>query len=607
MSTKEIPHLSQLIFERAKKYGKRAALYYRDDTTAKWNPISWNDLAMKVKLMAKALISLGVKPADKVGIFSQNMYQHIIADFANFSAKAVSVPMYATSTSEQIDYMVNDAEIENIFVGEKYQYETALKVLESSKYLKHIIVFDNSIDISGCPNAIYFDTLLTKSFGADIDAEFDKREQMCSEEDLMSILYTSGTTGQPKGVTLHQSNYTECIRIHAIRLAITTDKDTSMTFLPLTHVFERGWTYVCFFMGVTIYINHMPNEIQERITEVRPTLMCAVPRYWEKVYAAVRAKIDGSPTLIRNYFHWAIEVGRKYNLNYRKLGKRAPAGLAIKYKMFAKPLFKKVMVAAGIDRGKYFPCAGAKLADEINEFFHAIGINICYGYGLTESTASVCCFPPENKGYIIGSIGKIMPDLGVKISGEGEILLKGKTITRGYFKRPDANKEAFTEDGWFRTGDCGYIDMENNLYITDRIKDLFKTAGGKYIAPQMLENLVSDSRYVEQSVAIGNERKYVSMLIVPNFHDLKEWAAAKNLKFETKEDLIALPEVQAMYQEIINERNANLARYEQIKRFTLLPNVFTMEQGHLTNTLKIKRKVISELFAKEINAMYPVD
>ena len=557
--------------------------------------------------MGKALISLGIQPVDKIGIFSQNMYQHIVADFANFTAKAVSIPMYATSTSEQIEYMVNDAEISTIFVGEKYQYDTALKVLKDSKYLKHIIVFDNSIDITACEQAVYFDSLLTKSFGTDVDSEFDRRMNLCSEDDLMSILYTSGTTGQPKGVMLHQSNYTECIRIHSIRLAITTDKDTSMAFLPLTHVFERGWTYVCFFMGVTIYINHLPNEIQERVTEVRPTLMCAVPRYWEKVYAAVNAKIESSPRFMRGFFRWAIEVGREYNLKYKQQGKHVPAGIATKYKLFAKPLFKKVKVAAGIDHGKYFPCAGAKLADDINEFFHAIGVNICYGYGLTESTATVCCFPPENKNYVIGSIGRIMPDLGVKISSEGEILLKGKTITSGYFKRPDANKEAFTEDGWFRTGDSGYIDMDNNLYITDRIKDLFKTAGGKYIAPQMLENLVSDSRYVEQSVAIGNERKYVSMLIVPSFNDLSEWASAKGLKWGTKEELIALPEVIAMYQEIIDKRNAGLARYEQIKRFTLLSKVFTMEQGHLTNTLKIKRKVINELFAKEINAMYPND
>lgn len=604
---KQAPHLNKLVFEQAKRYGKRAALYFRDDETAKWMPLSWNDLALKVKLMGKALISLGVKPTDKVGIFSQNMYQHIVADFANFTAKAVSIPLYATSTAEQISYIVDDSQMDTIFVGEKYQFETAVKVLSTSKFLKRIIVFDNKVDITGCEQAVYFDSLLTKPFSDAVDAEYEKRSAMDSEDDLMSILYTSGTTGQPKGVTLHQYNYTECIRIHAIRLAITTDKDTSMAFLPLTHVFERGWTYVCMFMGVTIYINHLPNEIQERVLEVHPTLMCAVPRYWEKVYAAVNAKIDSSPGMLRKLFKWAIKIGYEYNLKYRKEGKHAPAGLATKYKLIAKPLFNKVKVAAGIERGKYFPTAGAKLSDEICEFFHAIGINICLGYGLTESTATVCSFPPENKHYVIGSVGKIMPDLGVKISNDGEILLKGKTITAGYYNRPDANAEAFTADGWFRTGDAGYIDMDNNLYITDRIKDLFKTAGGKYIAPQMLENLVSDSRYVEQSVAIGNERKYVSMLLVPSFKDLSEWATERGLKWKTKEELIKLPEVVAMYQEIIDKRNEGLARYEQIKKFTLLPNVFTMEQGHLTNTLKIKRKVIGELFAKEINAMYPVD
>jgi len=247
------------------------------------------------------------------------------------------------------------------------------------------------------------------------------------------------------------------------------------------------------------------------------------------------------------------------------------------------------------------------LSDEINEFMHAIGINVCYGYGLTESTATVSCFFPENRDYVIGSIGRIMPNLQVKISEEGEILLKGKTITAGYYKRPDANKEAFTSDGWFKTGDAGYIDMDNNLYITDRIKDLFKTASGKYIAPQLLEGIICDDKFVEQAAAIGNERKYVTMLIVPAFDILEPYAKEKGIKYESRADLIQNPEIVALYEDVIKNRTKELAKYEQIKKFTLLVKPFTMEQGHLTNTLKLKRKVINELFSKEIAAMYTED
>lgn len=600
-------HLSHLVFTQAKKYGDRPAMYFRDDNTKTWLPITWNESARQVRLIGKALISMDVKEGDRVGIFSQNMYEIIIADFANFSAKAASVPLYATSTAPQIEYIVNDAEIEYLFVGEQYQYDVAMEVQKTSKFIKKLIVIDPKVDLKGNKNAIRYSDLLLVGENANNDAEIDRRLAKTSEDDLMNILYTSGTTGTPKGVMLHQSNFTEAIRIHKERLYMTTDNDTSMAFLPITHVFERTWDYFCLGHGVKVYINRSPAEIQSTILEVRPTLMCAVPRYWEKVYAAINAKIESTPKLMQIFFKWAISIGRKRNLNYKRYGKRTPPDLGTRYKFFAKPLFKMVHKAAGLENCKYFPCAGARLSDEINEFMHAIGINICYGYGLTESTATVSCFFPENRDYVIGSVGRIMPNLQVKISEEGEILLKGKTITAGYYKRPDANKEAFTSDGWFKTGDAGYIDMDNNLYITDRIKDLFKTAGGKYIAPQLLEGIICDDKFVEQAAAIGNERKYVTMLIVPAFDILEPYAKEKGIKYESRADLIQNPEIVALYEDVIKNRTKELAKYEQIKKFTLLVKPFTMEQGHLTNTLKLKRKVINELFSKEIAAMYTED
>ncbi len=599
--------LSTLLSHQVKKYGKRAALYYRDALSKKWLPVSWNELCQKVETLAGALIQSNVKSEEKVGIFAPNMPEAIMADFANYAVHAVSVPMYATSTKSQIEFIVDDSEIGVIFAGEQYQYDIACKVLETSKTLHTVVAMSPSVDLRGIKGGISWKDYLEQGEMHPNTEIISQRRAMSSQEDLVNILYTSGTTGQPKGVMLHQSNYTEIMRTHNEILSMLNDKDTSMCFLPLTHVFERAWTYFCLQKGIAVYVNKDTAAIASIMPEVRPTVMCAVPRYWEKVYAAVQAKIESSPRLIQKLFRYSIKLGYKRNLEYKRFGKRSPMSIGIPYKFIAKPLFNKVKKVAGIDNGRLFPVAGARLSDEINEFLHALDIKICYGYGLTESCATVCCYDAHMKNYIIGSVGKIIPDLQVKISSEGEILLKGKTITAGYYKRPDANKEAFTEDGFFRTGDAGYLDMDNNLYITDRIKDLFKTAGGKYIAPQLLESLICDDAFVEQAVAIGNERKYVSMLIIPDYTALEPYAKNKGITYQSRAELIQKPEIIGLYEGIIHTLNKGLARYEQIKRFTLLEKPFTMEQGHLTNTLKIKRKVVNELFAKEIDAMYPND
>lgn len=597
-------HLSNLVQNGAEKYGERAALLYKEHDNGPWIELSWNRMYQETHQLSLALIQLGVCEHDTIGIFSQNLYQAIVCDFAAIGIHATVVPLYATSTASQIEYIAQDAEIKWLFVGEQYQYDTACEAAVHLPQLKRVIALDKAVVLQDKVPSVFYDDLLQTNAHTH-ENELNIRLSHCGEEDLISILYTSGTTGNPKGVTLHQYNYTEALRIHEERLAITTDKDTSIAFLPLTHVFERTWDYFCLEHGVTIYINHLPANIQQTVAEVKPTLMCSVPRYWEKVYAAINAKIESTPAIMRLFFRWAISIGHKYNLKYKRLGKHAPTILSLRYKCFARPLFKVVKKLIGIERGKYFPTAGARLSDEINEFLHAIGINICYGYGLTESTATVCCYLPENREYIIGSIGRIMPSVEVKISNEGEILLKGKTITAGYYKRDEANKESFTEDGWFRTGDAGYIDMSHNLYLTDRIKDLFKTAGGKYIAPQNIEGMLINDKYIEQAAVIGNEHKYVTALIVPNFAQLKAYAYEHKLSYNDSTDLLDLPQIAELFNERIALYNSKLARYEQIKKFTLLSKPFTMEQGHLTNTLKLKRAVINKLFAKEIALMYP--
>ena len=599
--------LSTLLSDQVKKYGKRAAMFYRDALSKKWLPVSWNEFYEKVETLAGALIESKVKSEEKVGIFAPNMPESIMADFANYAVHAVSVPIYANSTTSQIEFIVDDSEIGVIFTGDQYQYDIACEVLKTSKTLHTVVAMSSAVDLKGVKGGISLKDYLEIGKKNPNTEIINQRRALSTQDDLVNILYTSGTTGQPKGVMLHQYNYSEIMRTHNILLDMLSDKDTSMCFLPLTHVFERAWTYFCLQKGIQVYVNKDTAAIASIMPEVRPTVMCAVPRYWEKVYAAVQAKIESSPSLVQKLFRYSIKLGYKRNLEYKRYGKCSPMKIGLPYKLIAKPLFNMVKKVAGIDNGRLFPVAGARLSDEINEFLHALDIKICYGYGLTESCATVCCYDAHMRNYIIGSVGKIIPDLQVKISSEGEILLKGKTITAGYYKRPDANKEAFTEDGFFRTGDAGYLDMENNLYITERIKDLFKTAGGKYIAPQMLESIICDDALVEQAVAIGNERKYVSMLIVPDYTALEPIAKNKGINYTTRAELIQHPEIIALYEGMVNTRNQGLARYEQIKRITLLEKPFTMEQGHLTNTLKIKRKVVYELFAKEIDAMYPVD
>ncbi len=596
-------HLAHLVFEKAKQYGERAALHYRNDSTKTWVPISWNEIAKQVTFISKGLVSIGLEENQNVGIFSQNMCEIIIADFAIMGNHAVSIPLYATSTAPQIDFIVKDAEIGLLFVGEQYQYDVAMEVKKHSKFLKKIIAIDPNIDLKNDPENMYFFDLLLLGQTANNDDIVEKRKSKASENDLVNILYTSGTTGVPKGVMLHQYNYSGAIRIHKERLAEVTDKDTSMCFLPITHIFERAWTYLCLERGVQVYVNKRPIEIQQTILEVQPTLMCTVPRYWEKVYAAILEKMETLSPALKKIFTWAIQVGKVYNLEYYRHRKSAPILLRLKYILAEKLVFNKIKSAAGLTNLHFFPCAGSRLADDINEFIHSLGINLVYGYGLTESTATVSCYYSENKEYIIGSIGKIMPEVDVKISDQGEILLKGSTITAGYYKRPDANAESF-EDGWFKTGDAGYIDAANNLYITDRIKDLFKTAGGKYIAPQMLESRLSELKFVDQVAIIGDQRKFVTALIVPTFDTLKIYASNHNIPYQSIEELISHPDIIKFYSDCIKEQMKDLASYEQIKRFTLLPKAFTMEDGLLTNTLKLKRKEVAKVFENIIEKMY---
>ena len=595
-------HFAELIHRQAEKYGNRTALKHRDNATGKWLKISWREFSDKVMLTAKAMAEFGIKVQENIGVYSQNMPQCLYTDFGAYGNRVVSIPMYATNSPGQIEYIINDAKIRTLFVGEQLQYNNAFKVQKDSKYLERLVVFDPAVKMNPeDKTSIYFDDFLRLGDNAHAESTVKIRMTEAVPEDLATIIYTSGTTGESKGVMLPHSCYLEAMRIHDVRLPLVTDKDLSMSFLPMTHIFEKAWCYYCLHKGVTIAINQDPKMIQKTLPEVHPTLMCNVPRFWEKVYAGVHEKINSASTAMKKIFLDAIETGRKYNLEYKNKGIPAPCGLKLKFQFYNKTVFTLLKRVLGIERGRFFPVAGAPLSDTVNEFLQSVNIPIAYGYGLSETTATVCFYPEI--GFQFGSIGEVMPGVQVKIDpGNNEILVKGKTVMSGYYNKPEETKRAFTEDGFFRTGDAGRLEG-NTLFFTERIKDLYKTSNGKYIAPQAIEMVMSGDNYIEQIAVIGDQRKFVSALIVPAYPLLEKYAGEKGISFESREELVKNKDIIRFIEARVEEHQKNLASYEKIKRFTLLPEPFMMG-CELTDTLKLRRPVVLQKYATEIEAMY---
>ena len=595
-------HFAELIHRQAEKYGNRTALKHRDNATGKWLKISWREFSDKVMLTAKAMAEFGIKVQENIGVYSQNMPQCLYTDFGAYGNRVVSIPMYATNSPGQIEYIINDAKIRTLFVGEQLQYNNAFKVQKDSKYLERLVVFDPAVKMNPeDKTSIYFDDFLRLGDNAHAESTVKIRMTEAVPEDLATIIYTSGTTGESKGVMLPHSCYLEAMRIHDVRLPLVTDKDLSMSFLPMTHIFEKAWCYYCLHKGVTIAINQDPKMIQKTLPEVHPTLMCNVPRFWEKVYAGVHEKINSASPAMKKIFLDAIETGRRYNLEYKNKGIPAPCSLKLKFQFYNKTVFTLLKKVLGIERGRFFPVAGAPLSDTINEFLQSVNIPIAYGYGLSETTATVCFYPEI--GFQFGSIGEVMPGVQVKIDpGNNEILVKGKTVMSGYYNKPEETKRAFTEDGFFRTGDAGRLEG-NTLFFTERINDLYKTSNGKYIAPQAIEMVMSGDNYIEQIAVIGDQRKFVSALIVPAYPLLEKYAGEKGISFESREELVKNKDIIRFIEARVEEHQKNLASYEKIKRFTLLPEPFMMG-CELTDTLKLRRPVVLQKYATEIEAMY---
>ena len=595
-------HLSVLVHEQAKQYGDREEIIYKEFGGSEWKSLSWNQLSDTVKQVSNALLNLGVKVQENIGIFSNNCAQYLYCDFGAWGVRAVTIPFYATSSEQQIQFMVNDASVRFLFVGEQEQYDKAHRIFALCPTLERIIIFDKTVRISSHdPNALYFEDFLKLGEGLPRQSEVETLLKQASMDDLANILYTSGTTGDSKGVMLSHEQYYAALKGNQEVVPVGED-DRVLNFLPFAHIFEKGWALLGMSVGARMIVNTYPQEVQQSMRETNPTSMSSVPRFWEKVYTGVMEKIDNAGALQRKIFQNALRVGRKHNIEYLSRGKRPPLMLHLEYEAINKTLFSMVRKELGLTNPNIFPTAGAAISPNIEEFVHAIGLNMVAGYGLTESLATVSC-DQLDKVYTIGSVGRPLSVVDVKISDEGEVLLKGKTITKGYYNRPDLNDSTFTADGYFRTGDCGYL-KDGELFLTERIKDLFKTSNGKYIAPQMIESLLLVDKYIDQIAIIADQRKFVSALIIPEYRLLEEYARKNGIDFETREDLCANEKIHDMMQERIETLQQQLAHYEQVKRFTLVAHHFSMENGELTNTLKLKRRVINENYKEEIEKMY---
>ena len=595
-------HLSVLVQKRAAQYGDREALIYKDFGGDRWKSCSWNRFAATVKTVSNALLNLGVQVQENVGVFSQNCKEYLFCDYGAWGIRAVTIPFYATCSEQQIEFMINDAKVRVLFVGEQEQYDKAHRVRTLCPTLERIVVFDRTVSLNADDrNTLYFEDFMKMGEGLPRQTEVNQRYKEANRTDLANILYTSGTTGNSKGVMLTHGQYMAAIDAN-LKCVRVSEKDRILNFLPFAHIFEKAWAALGVTVGATLIVNTDPREVQKSMRETHPTSMCAVPRFWEKVLIGVEQKIESYNSVMRRLFHNALAIGRKHNVECVSRGKKPSPILHLQYEMVNKTIFSLIRKELGLENAHIFPTAGATVAPHVEEFVHSIGLDMVVGYGLTESLATVSC-DHLDKPYTMGSVGRLIDGIELKISEEGEVLLKGPTITPGYYNREDLTAAAFDEEGYFRTGDAGYM-KNGELYLTDRIKDLFKTSNGKYIAPQMIESKLLVDRYIDQIAIIADERKFVSALIVPDYALLEEYARTNDIAFGSREQLCADTRIYRMMMERIATIQQQLAHYEQVKRFTLLPRPFTMAEGELTNTLKLKRQVIYRNFSDEIEKMY---
>lgn len=590
-------HLALMIRSRVKKYGD-SKIAVRHKVYGEWEAFTWAQFGELIDACAKGLLELGVKEKDFVGIFSQNRVEWAVSDYASFSVRAASVPVYATNSAAELKYIVDHAEIEILFVADQVQYDKAMSIFDSSPSLRKVIVYDRNADVEKSDRVMKWDDFLELGRRSDKNKELEERISRLESDDLSTLIYTSGTTGQPKAVMLTHKGWFAMLFGTGYHIPIV-DTDVNLAFLPLSHVFERAWSYFILCGNGQVDYCHDTKALEQFLVESRPHYMCSVPRLWEKIYAKVKEGINQAPPEQQKAFEWALKVGGEYHGHLRDQKPISPE-LQQEYDKADKLVLSRIRAIFG-GRTKVYNTGGAAFSGEIAEFFFNAGVLLLQGYGMSECFVITVANPTHNK---FGTCGPVVPLMDVKIAEDGEILAKGPSMFIGYYKDPEMTKEVLTEDGYMKTGDIGFIDDEGFISITDRKKDLMKTSGGKYIAPQQIETLLKEDYYFEQVATIGDGRKYVSALIVPSFEALENWAKQKGISYSSREELVKHPDVIKFYRERIDVRTKDLGQVEKVKKFTLMAEEFTQENGILTPTQKLKRKAVNERYKDIIESMY---
>ncbi|MGL5291461.1 MAG: AMP-dependent synthetase/ligase [Vibrionaceae bacterium] len=580
---------------------KKALGFYHDK---RWQMLSWSQFGLQIDKVSHALLQLGLGVQECAAIFASNSEKWTIADLGILQTRAISVPIYPNNTAQQALYIINDAKVRIAFAGSFEQTQALVSVAAQANSLHTIVCIDEQADLQALQGqneslqVLSWSEFLALACAAE-PSLLTERLSGASMSDLFTFCYTSGTTGEPKGVMLDFANIAAQLQSHDQVLNIDS-RDVSLAFLPLAHIFERCWTYYVLYNGATNYYLSDPSVVRTALQEIKPTVMCAVPRFYEKIYSAVQTKVSGASWLQRKLFAIAMSLAEQ-TLTAKRQQKAASWWVKLAARMTDKIVLQKIRKQLG-GNIRLMPCGGAMLEPKISRFFHTLGVNMLLGYGMTETTATVSCW--KSVDFDGNSIGQPLLGAQIKIGENDEILVKGPMVMRGYFNKPQESAQAFTADGFLKTGDAGYLNEKGELFITDRIKDLMKTSGGKYIAPQMIEGKLANDRFIEQIAVVADARHFVSALVVPCFEALESWAKELNIKYQDRLELVKHAEVIKMFETRIEQLQGELARFERVKRFTLLPKEFCVLHGELTPTLKLRRKVILERYQAQIEVMY---
>jgi len=588
---------------RVQELGEKACVAYKN-AQGVYTDISWRQMDEMVRKVGYFLLSRGIKPGDKIALFSPNRYEWWVTDLAILSIGAVNVPIYATNSAVEAKYIIENSDSVICFTGEKEHLDKVMEVKDKLPGLREIIVFDDLK--SSVEGVIDLKEAMKQGSAFDGKAGFEERLKGINPDDMATIIYTSGTTGDPKGVMLSHNNFISNVnQLYSVDPELFKEEHTLLSFLPLSHSFERtvGY-YSALNAGKKVCFAEDFSKILQNLQEVRPTLIVSVPRLYEKIHAGILAKVSEAPSVKKALFNWAMSLAKK-NLPYICRDKPRKGLFALQYALADKIIFSKLKAALGMDRLRFALSGGGPLSVSDAEFFLGMGIKVCEGFGLTETSPVTHGNRPD---FIKpGTVGPALRDTLVKIGKDGEVLIKGPQVMMGYYKNEAATKEVMTEDGFFRTGDIGEIDSDGYLKITGRIKDLIVTSGGKNISPQNIENSLKTSIYIEQVAVIGDNRKYLSALIVPAFAELENWAKNNGISFASRRELLEHPEVQKLFAGEIQENTKHYARVEQIRKFKLLDAEWSQQTDELTPTLKVKRRVIDKKYAREIESMYAED